>query len=293
MPKDRIVYESFFGLREPAFSLTPDPRFLWLSDTHHEGLATLYYGITCRKGFLLLTGEVGAGKTTLLRAVLDKIPQDTEIALVLNTTSLSAMDLLKFIASEFRIPGNLPSKSDYVIAINKLLLERLEKNLNTVLIIDEGQNLSRAALEEVRLLSNLETNSEKLLQIVLTGQPELREKLADPSLRQLRQRIAITHHVDALRVDEVKLFLKHRIAVAGGVYEKIFQPGVEQALHEYSGGCPRILNLIADAALLAAFSKNIKVLTPQFVAKKAQTMNDALALTPFQKLLQWRERWAK
>ncbi len=287
------MYESFFGLREPAFSLTPDPRFLWLSETHHEGLAALYYGITCRKGFLLLSGEVGAGKTTLLRAVLDKIPQDTEIALVLNTTNLSAMDLLKFIANEFRIKGRFSSKADYIIAINNFLLERLEKNLNTVLIIDEGQNLSRAALEEVRLLSNLETNDQKLLQIVLTGQPELRDRLEDQNLRQLRQRIAITHHVESLQPDEVKLYLRHRISVAGGQYEKIFKPGVERVFFDFSGGCPRIMNLIADASLLAAFSKNTKPVTPQFIAKKAESMNESLTLTPVQKILQWRERWAK
>ena len=165
------MYESFFGLRESAFALTPDPRFLWLSGTHEEGLAALYYGITRRKGFILLTGEVGAGKTTLLRAALDQIPAETESALVMNTASLEPLDLLKLIAVELRIEGDFHSKVDYIIALNAFLLERLEAGLNSVLIIDEAQNLGPEILEEVRLLSNLETDTEKLLQIVLTGQP--------------------------------------------------------------------------------------------------------------------------
>ena len=269
------MYESFFGLREPAFSLAPDPRFLWPSDTHEEGLAALVYGIPRRKGFMLITGEVGTGKTTLLRAALDRIPSDTEVALVLNTAGLTPVDLLKLIGAEFRLPGPFDGKVDYVIALNRFLMQQLEAGTNTVLLIDEAQNLDPELLEEVRLLSNLETNSEKLLQIVLTGQPELLRKLASPNLRQLRQRVAIEHHVQPLREEEVGDYLAHRIEVAGGRMEHVFAPGCEHVFHSFSGGCPRLISLLADRVLLAAFSKELRPVPPALVERKAKEMDAA------------------
>jgi general secretion pathway protein A len=269
------MYESFFGLREPAFSLTPDPRFLWPSDTHQEGLAALVYGITRRKGFLLLTGEVGAGKTTLLRAALDQIPPETEVALVMNTADLRPMDLLKLISVELRIGERMESKVDYVIALNAYLLDRLRTGQNTVLIIDEAQNLDAALLEEVRLLSNLETDTEKLLQIVLTGQPELKAKLGAAHLRQLRQRIAIEHHVEALRPEEVHKFLAHRIQVAGGEYASVFEPGVDPLFYSFSAGIPRLMCLLADRVLLSAYAKQVRPVTPALVEAKAKEMDAA------------------
>jgi general secretion pathway protein A len=266
------MYEEFFGLREPAFNLAPDPRFLWLSETHEEGLAALVYGITRRKGFILLTGEVGTGKTTLLRAALDRIPSDTEVALVLNTSDLSPMDLLKLVAVELRIPGRFESKVDYVIALNRFLLEQLRAGQNTVLIIDEAQNLDAALLEEVRLLSNLETDSEKLLQIVLTGQPELKQKLADPALRQLRQRVAIEHHVQPLRPQEVAEYVSHRLRVAGGEPEQVFRPGAEDVFHRFSEGCPRLVSLLADRVLLAAYAREVRPVPVAMVEAKAKEM---------------------
>jgi general secretion pathway protein A len=269
------MYESFFGLREAAFALTPDPRFLWLSSTHEEGLAALFYGITRRKGFILLTGEVGAGKTTLLRAALDRIPADTESALVMNTAGLGPLDLLKLIAVELRIDGEFHSKVDYIIALNAFLLERLQARLNTVLIIDEAQNLGPEILEEVRLLSNLETDTEKLLQIVLTGQPELRRHLAAAELRQLRQRIAIEHHVEFLKADQVASYLAHRIEVAGGQYENTFAPGSESTFFAFSGGCPRLVSLLADRVLLSAYGKQLRPVPPSLVESKAKEMDAA------------------
>jgi len=269
------MYESYFGLREPAFSLNPDPRFLWPSETHEEGLSALYYGVVRRKGFLLLTGGIGTGKTTLLRAVLAKVPAETDTALVMNTAEASGLDLMKLIAAELGLRGPFESKVDYIIALNSHLLERLRAGINTVLVIDEAQNLDLATLEEVRLLSNLETDSEKLLQIVLTGQPELREKLADPSLRQLRQRIAIEHHLEPLRPSELIPYLSHRIAVAGGHYDEIFGPGCDSAFYAYSHGCPRMISLLADRVLLAAYSKQIRPIPVAMVEKKAKEMLEA------------------
>lgn len=266
------MYESFFGFREQPFSLTPDPRFLWLSETHQEGLATLVYGITRHKGFLLLTGEVGTGKTTLLRAALQQIPPNTDTALVLNTIGIAPIDLLKLIAAEFGIEGRFETTADYLIALNRMLLERLRQGRNTVLIIDEAQNLDAQTLEEVRLLSNLETDTEKLMQIVLTGQPELIRKLASPQLRQLRQRIAVEHHMEPLSPQEIRPYLAHRIAVAGGQFEQVFAPGTESVFYAFSGGCPRLISLLADRVLLAAYAREMRPITPAFVEAKAKSM---------------------
>ncbi len=271
------MYESFFELQEPPFDLSPDPRFLWPSETHQEGFATLYYGITRRKGFMLLTGSPGAGKTTLLRAVLDQIPSEVETALLMNTADLDGIDLMKLIMAEFRLEGPFDGKADYLIALNRFLLGRLEKGLNTVLIIDEAQNLPPEMLEQVRLLSNLETNSQKLLQIVLTGQPELRAMLAQPAMAPLRQRIALEHHVQPIRESEVADFLRHRIQVAGGQYERVFAPGSEPIFHAFSRGCPRLINLLADRALLSAYARQERPVMPTTVEVKAKEIADQQA----------------
>jgi general secretion pathway protein A len=276
------MYERFFGFREPPFALTPDPRFLWLSETHEEGLSALLYGIVRRKGFIMLTGEVGAGKTTLLRALLRRLEQEPgggpETALVLHTAELSGRDLLKLIAAEFGIRDETPgarSLADYVIELQSYLISRLRDGLNTVVIVDEAQNLEPAVLEQLRLLSNMESDAEKLLQIVLTGQPELRQKLASPQLRALRQRIAIAHHVAPLRPEEVSSYLRHRIQVAGGVPERVFEPGVEEILADFSAGCPRLINLLADRCLLAAYAKKLARVPRALVELKAKEL-DAL-----------------
>jgi general secretion pathway protein A len=271
------VYESFFGLREPAFSLSPDPRFLWASETHQEGLAVLEYGISQRKGFLLLTGEIGTGKTTLLRAALERLPADTETAVIMNTASLGGLDVLKLVAEEFRIRDlHLESKADYVVAVTDYLLERLGAGLNTVLIVDEAQNLDENGLEEVRLLSNVESASQKSLQIVLMGQPELCQTLAAPVLRPLRQRIALEHHIEPLAVDEIRSYLCHRIKVAGGKFDEVFSPGAESVFASFSSGSPRLLNILADRVLLSAFAKQVRPVPLELLEQKA----NALQLPP-------------
>ncbi len=266
------MYERFFGLREAAFALTPDPRFLWLSETHEEGLSVLEYGIQAQRGFVLLTGEVGTGKTTLLRAVLHRLGDHTDIALVLNTAGLEPLDLLRVITAEFQIRGSLKTKADCVIALNGFLLAHLRSGKNCVLIVDEAQNLDERCLEEVRLLSNLETDSSKLLQIVLTGQPELRKKIAVPALRPLRERIAIEHHVMPLEPEEVERYLRHRIEVAGGRFEEVFEEGVASVFHAFSAGRPRMLNLLADRTLLAAFSREVRPVPASLVERKAKEL---------------------
>lgn len=271
------MYESFFDLGESPFDLSPDPRFLWPSETHQEGFATLYYGITRRKGFLLLTGGVGAGKTTLLRAVLDQIPSEVDTALLMNTADLSGVDLFKLIAAEFRLTGPFESKADYLIALNRFLLERLQRGLNTVLIIDEAQNLEPPMLEQIRLLSNLETNTQKLLQIVLTGQPELRAMLSRAELSPLRQRIALEHHIAPLREEEVSVYLRHRIEVAGGRYDDVFAPGCDAIFYAFSSGCPRMINLLGDRALLSAFARQERPVLPSTLEQKVKEITDQQA----------------
>jgi general secretion pathway protein A len=269
------MYESFFGLQEPAFSLSPDPRFLWPSETHEEGLSALRYGILRREGFLLLTGAIGTGKTTLLRALLAELPEETDSALVMNTAGLTGHDLLKLIAAELGLAGPFESKVDAIIALNSHLLGRLRAGVHTVLVIDEAHNLDHDTLEEVRLLSNLETDSDKLLQIVLTGQPELRSELADPSLRQLRQRIAIEHHLEPLGRHDVMPYLAHRISIAGGRYEELFAAGCESAFFDFSQGCPRLISLLAERALLAAYAKQLRPVPVALVEEKAKNSAEA------------------
>jgi general secretion pathway protein A len=273
------MYERFFGFREPPFSMSPDPRFLWLSETHEEGLSALVYGISRRKGFVLLTGEVGAGKTTLLRAALRRFEDDPaglpETALVMHTADLSGRDLLKLIAAEFRLLPPDPvarSTADLVVDLQTHVLARHGEGLNVVVIVDEAQNLDVTVLEQLRLLSNMESDSEKLVQIVLTGQPELRDKLADPRLRPLRQRIAIEHHVEPLARSDVRRYLEHRIRVAGSELERVFDPGAEEVIADFSGGCPRLINLLADRSLLAAYAKRLARAPVPLVDLKAKEL---------------------
>ncbi len=267
------MYESFFGLREPAFSLSPDPRFLWASETHQEGLSLLQYGISQRKGFLLLTGEIGTGKTTLLHAALERLPAGTETAVIMNTASLDRLDVLKLVAREFGIRDmNLESKADYVVAVTDYLFKRLVAGLNTVLFVDEAQNLDEEGLEEVRLLSNVESPSQSL-QVVLMGTPELRQTLASPVLHGLRQRIALEHHIEQLAVDEIRSYLSHRIEVAGGKFDEVFGPGADSVFASFSSGSPRLLNILADRVLLSAFAKQVRPVPLYLLEQTAKALH--------------------
>ena len=246
-----------YGLREPPYSITPDPRFVYLSERHRDALAHLLYGIGQGGGggFVQLTGEVGTGKTTLSRLLLEQLPENVRVALILNPL-LSPVELLEAIGEELRIEldgrrGNLKALVD---ALNACLLEAYSGGQRVVLIIDEAQNLSTAALEQVRLLTNLETPTQKLLQIILLGQPELRDQLARPELRQLAQRITARYHLAPLDRDESEVYLRHRYAVAGGTRFP-FTTTALRRLHRHAGGVPRLLNVIADRALLAGYAR--------------------------------------
>lgn len=253
------MYEEYFGLKEAPFNITPDPRFIFFSRKHLDAFSCLLYGIGSRKGFLQITGEIGAGKTTLCRAVLDKLKDTpTHTALILNPR-LSELHLLRTIAEDFGIFLKARNKKECFDGLNRFLLEEFHKGFNTVLIIDEAQDLTPKTLEQIRLLSNLETNREKLIQIVLVGQPELRQTLDNPSLAQLRQRIVVRFHLTALDRNEVEEFILHRLRVAG-VPEGLnpFLPEAINFIYERSGGVPRLINKLCDRSLLAAYARNLR-----------------------------------
>jgi len=249
------MYTSFFGLQEKPFAITPDPRYLYLSERHAEALAHLLYGINEAGGFIQLTGEVGTGKTTIIRSLLEQLPAHADVALILNPRVTPAEFLLT-ICEELRIPVPEPGRGSVKLLmdlIGRRLLDTHARGRRVVLIVDEAQNLSAHTLEQVRLLTNLETATTKLLQIILIGQPELRDLLARPELRQLAQRITARYHLNPLSQDETAGYVKHRMRVAGATAEA-FTLAALREVHRLSGGVPRIINVICDRALLGAFT---------------------------------------
>ncbi|MDP5293450.1 AAA family ATPase [Oceanimonas sp. CHS3-5] len=250
------MYGDYFGLTDLPFSIAPDPRFLYLSQQHREALAHLQYGLNCPGGFVLLTGEVGTGKTTVCRCLLEQVPEHTDLAFILSPGGTAA-ELLAAICQELNI--TLPEPPDVRLltsAIHHHLLESHAQGRHTVLLIDEAQNLSVELLEQIRLLTNLETNTHKLLQIMLLGQPELAEKLARPELRQLSQRITARYHLAPLSFDEMRAYIAHRLSVAG-IEAQLFQPASLRRLYRLTGGVPRLINVICDRALLGAFVQRL------------------------------------
>jgi general secretion pathway protein A len=247
------VYLEYYGLKEPPFSITPNPRFLFYSAKHREAYNHLLYGIRERKGFVQLTGEVGSGKTTLCRALLDELGKNcTTTALILNP-ALDAHELIKAVALEFGLPVKGLDRLETIMEINAFLLRQAEAGRETVLIIDEAQDLTNELLEQIRLLSNLETEDRKLLQIVLMGQPELRDRLNDPRLRQLRQRITIRYHLNPLKRGELGLYVHHRLSISGTRGEPTFTGGALWRIFCYSKGIPRLVNAVCDKCLLAGY----------------------------------------
>ena len=267
------MYTSFFGLNEKPFTITPDPRYLFMSERHGEGLAHLVYGVTESGGFIQLTGEVGTGKTTLVRTLLGQIPAEVDIALILNP-QLTSVEFLMTICEELRVglPKQRYSAKALIDALNEHLLDAHARGRRTILLVDEAQNLSEGVLEQLRLLTNLETARQKLLQIILIAQPELREKLAQESLRQLAQRVTGRYHLEPLSADEASRYIDHRLRVAGALTE-IFEPAAKREVYRLSGGVPRVINVICDRALLGAYSKEMRTVSKRLVRKAASEVS--------------------
>jgi general secretion pathway protein A len=248
------MYLDFFNLREFPFSITPDPRFLYFSHHHREAYDHLMYGIDQRKGFIQLSGEVGSGKTTLCRAVLAELAKNrnVETALILNP-SLTETQLLRAMLNDFGLEVRGRDRLAYIEKLNEFLLLKNREGTNVALVVDEAQDLTPPVMEQVRLLSNLETDQHKLIQIVLCGQPELEKRLARPDLRQLRQRITVRYHIPPLTLDETTAYINHRLWVAGSNGDLIFEPGAIRELYRYTKGSPRVTNAVCDNALLAGY----------------------------------------
>jgi len=264
------MYQRFFGLRESPFNVNPDPRYLFLTRQTQEALAGLTYGIQNRKGFILLTGEVGTGKTTLLNRLLGWLRGQRVATAYIFNSKLGVNDLFDLMMAEFEISCESREKSQIVLRLNQWLLERYRAGETAVLIIDEAQNLSDEVLEEIRLLTNLETSTEKLLQIVLTGQPELEEKLKAPQVRQLRQRITLRCRTAPLTLEETFGYIAERLRIAGANGEPIFSKEAIETVHTYSCGIPRVVNLLCEHSMINAYVDSLRPVPAHVVEEVAR-----------------------
>jgi general secretion pathway protein A len=247
------MYLNFYGLREAPFSPTPDPKFLFQSARHKEALAQLIYGVRERKGFLVLTGEIGTGKTTLLRALLERSDNTMHVAYVHNS-ALDIQGLLEYVLQDWGVKSTGVTHAQRLFELNEFLIDQHRQGLSPVLVVDEAQNLAVETLEAIRMLSNFETTSQKLMQILLVGQPELRDKLNLNELRQLKQRIGMRCHIAPLSPEETRLYIRHRLRVAGAADAGIFTDAAVQKIAQYSGGTPRVINIVCDHCLLSGYA---------------------------------------
>ena len=259
------MYKEFYGLRANPFNVNPDPRYLFLTRHTEEALACLTYGIQSRKGFVLLTGEVGTGKTTLINKLLEWLRlQQVATAFIFNSR-LNVPQFLDYMMADFAIPCDSKLKSQVLLRLYNWLLDRYRAGETAVLIVDEAQSLSDEVLEEIRMLTNLETFTEKLLQIVLVGQPELEQKLKQPQLRQLRQRLTLRAKTHALTLEETKAYVQQRLRIAGSNGQQIFEPEAVMSIHRYAAGIPRVINLLCEHCLVSSFVDQQKVIGPAVV----------------------------
>ena len=273
------MYKDFYKLKELPFNTTSDPDFFFPSSRHEEAFSHLVYGIKSRRGIVVITGEIGTGKTTLCRTLLNRLDKSVKTALILNP-NFSDLQLLQMIINDLGISYVKKTKLDLVGAISLFLIEESTRGNNVVVIIDECQNLSIRQLEQIRLLSNLETEKEKLLQIILVGQPELGEKLKSPPLRQLTQRVSVHYHILPLQKEEVEQYINHRLKIAGADPNLHFTPQAIESIYDFSKGTPRVINIICDRALLAGFARNTFTIDHSLIQESAK---EILATSEFYK----------
>jgi len=268
------MYTTFFGFKENPFNLTPDPRYLYLSRYHREALDHLLYGINERRGFIAITGGIGTGKTTLCRALLEHLDPNTKSALIFSSF-ISDMEILETINQEFGIPmgPERKSKKDYIDALNEFLLENFRNGGNALLLIDEAQNLSHTVLEQIRMLSNLETEKDKLIQVVLVGQSELKRILSSPSLKQLNERITVRYDLKPVDAADLRRYVTHRLAVAGGGGALNFTKGGFKNIYAYSRGNPRRINAVCDRALLIAYAHEKQTITGKMIREAIRDLS--------------------
>ena len=260
------MYLEFYNLTEYPFNITPDPRFLYFTPHHREAYDHLMYGIQQRKGFIELTGEVGSGKTTLCRAVLANLGGDVETALILNP-SLTETQLLRAMLHDFGLEVRGHDRLAFIEKLNEFLLAKSQEGTNVALLIDEAQDLTPQVMEQIRLLSNLETDQHKLIQIVLCGQPELKKRLARPDLRQLRQRITVRFHIPPLTLEDTVMYIGHRLWVAGSDGSIVFDSGAVREVYRYAKGSPRLINALCDNALLAGYVERTRKIDAKAVKR--------------------------
>jgi type II secretory pathway predicted ATPase ExeA len=263
------MYKTFFGLRANPFGVNPDPQFLYVMPHIREALACLYYGIKTHKGFIVLTGEVGTGKTTLLKAALDSLSDERLVTSYLFNPRLDVLDFFEFVLTDFGIPFSSRTKAHMLLRLNQWLLERFRAGETAVIVVDEAQHLSPELLEEIRLLTNLETSTEKLLQIVLAGQPELAGKLCQPSARQIRQRVTLLCKTRALTREETRAYLAERLRIAGAT-APVFSPEAADAIYMYAKGIPRTINMLSEHALITAHVEELCPIPARIVEDIAQ-----------------------
>jgi general secretion pathway protein A len=267
------MYLEFYGLAEKPFNMTPDPRFLFLTEGHREALAQLLYAVRERRGFMVLTGEAGTGKTTLLQTLLRRLDGDTAVAYV-NNTALTFDEIVEYALADLGVEVAGSSRARRLLALNRFLIERVRAGQNTVLVIDEAHNLDAGTLEQVRLLSNFESPTDKLLQILLVGQPELRARLARPDLRQLKQRIALRCHLPALSAGQTRDYIRTRLSVAGAPDRRLFSDVAVERIAAASGGIPRLVNAICDHCLLIGYSEQTRQIDERITRRAVAYLDD-------------------
>lgn len=265
------MYEKFYGFKSKPFNMTPDSEFFFASQKHEEALNRLLLAISERNGFAVITGEIGSGKTTVCRTLLNKLDSLTKVALILNT-HLGKKELLTSILEDLGVEYRSTSKTHLISALNKYLIEQAARDINVVIIVDEAQNLTPSVLEEVRMLSNLETEKEKLVQIILIGQPSLRKKLSHPNLEQFSQRIVLYYHLEALDYTETAAYLKHRLKISGNAAADIFTNEAIREIYAYSKGIPRLINLACHNSLISGIVAEAKIITGEIARESMEEL---------------------